>query len=78
MTVLSLTLGLIGECISYSNILIFNPKLVKSVKDIIKTIQGKGREENKKIEGTGFGYPRNGLIDYSVMYLDRVYVYIVL
>lgn len=52
----------------------FNPKLIKAVKDIIRSVHGKGREENKKIEGTGFGYPKNGLLDYAIFYLDRIFV----
>lgn len=76
MITLCLTLGLISEGYPSSNLLVFNPKLLKSVRDIIRAVQGKGREENKKIEGTGFGYQKNGLLDYAIYYLDRIFVFI--
>jgi hypothetical protein len=51
---------------------------MKMIKEIIKNIQGRGREENKKVEGTSFGYPKNGLLDYPIFYLERLFVKIII
>ncbi len=50
-----------------------NPKYFKSIKEVCKLIQGKGREENKKLEGTNFGFHRHGILDYPFIYLERLY-----
>lgn len=72
---LSLAFGLISECMANGTMLVFNTKFMKSIKEIIKNIQGRGREENKKIEGTCFGFPRNALLDYPIAYLEKTLVY---
>ena len=50
-----------------------NPRYFKSIKEICKLVQGKGREENKKLEGTNFGFHRNGILDYAFIYLEKLY-----
>jgi hypothetical protein len=54
--------------------MIFNPKFIKSIKEVIKNTQGRGREENKKLEGTCFGFLKNAILDYPLCYLDKVFV----
>jgi hypothetical protein len=41
---------------------------------MIKGMQGRGRDENKKIEGTCFGFPKNAILDYPFLYLEKVFV----
>jgi len=57
-----------------NNFIIINPKLFRTIKDVIKFLQGKSKEENKKIEGTSFGFPRMALLDYPVIYLEKIFV----
>jgi hypothetical protein len=52
----------------------YNQKLIKSIKDMIKAMQGRGRDENKKLEGTCFGFPKNAILDYPFLYLEKVFV----
>jgi len=54
--------------------MIFNQKFIKIIKDLIRGIQGRGRDENKKIEGTCFGFPRNAIFDYPLNYLEKIFV----
>jgi fused-like protein len=71
---LSLSFGLLCECINISQtFFVFNPKFIKLIKEIVKGIQGRGKEENKKIEGTSFGFPRNAILDYPFMYLEKIF-----
>ena len=37
-------------------------------------MQGRGRDENKKIEGTVFGFPKNAILDYPLLYLEKIFV----
>jgi len=74
-----LAIGLIIECLNLpanisNNFIIINPKLFRIIKDVIKFLQGKSKEENKKIEGTSFGFPRMALLDYPVIYLEKIFV----
>lgn len=41
---------------------------------MIKAMQNRGREENKKLEGTCFGFPKNAILDYPFLYLEKVFV----
>ncbi len=41
---------------------------------MIKAMQGRGRDENKKLEGTCFGFPKNAILDYPFLYLEKVFV----
>jgi len=41
---------------------------------VLKFLQGKSKEENKKIEGTSFGFPKMALLDYPVIYLEKIFV----
>jgi hypothetical protein len=52
----------------------YNQKFIKAIKDMIKTMQGRGRDENKKLEGTFFGFPKNAILDYPFLYLEKVFV----
>lgn len=72
-TILCLTFGLLSECMSLSNTFImFNPKYVKMIKEIIRNAKGKGRDDNKKLEGTGLGYLHTAILDYPIMYLEKI------
>ena len=73
---LCISIGLLAECIfipgtnQYVNV---SNKYVKSIKDIIKNVQGKGKEENKKLEGTSFGFLKFAIFDYPIMFLERIF-----
>jgi hypothetical protein len=54
--------------------MIFNSKFIKIMKDMVRGMQGRGRDENKKIEGTCFGFPKNSILDYPMMYLEKIFV----
>jgi hypothetical protein len=54
--------------------MIFNQKFIKSIKDMIRGMQGRGRDENKKLEGTCFGFPKNSILDYPLIYLEKIFV----
>lgn len=54
--------------------MIFNQKFIKSIKDMTRGMQGRGRDENKKIEGTCFGFPKNAILDYPFMYIEKIFV----
>ena len=72
---MSIAFGLHTECIGMSsNFYMFNAKYLKSIKEIVRGIQGRGKEENKKIEGTSFSFPKTGILDYAFMYLDKIFV----
>lgn len=74
---INLSFGLISELISHpslgSQFIAINQKHFKTIKEAVKLVQGKGREENKKLEGTNFGFHRRGIIDYSMIYLEKLY-----
>ena len=42
------------------------------MRELIKGLQGKGKEENKKLEGSNFGFPKFGIIDYPLLYIERL------
>jgi fused-like protein len=52
---------------------VFNTKFIKLIKEIVKGTQGRGKEENKKIEGTSFGFPKNAILDYPFIYLEKIF-----
>jgi hypothetical protein len=60
-----------------SNFILINSKLFRTIKDVIKYLQGKSKEENKKIEGTSFGFPKIALLDYPIIYLEKIFVKII-
>jgi len=75
---MSLSFGLIAELINSGNnvgqqYISVNARYFKAIKDITKLVQGKGRDENKKLEGTNFGFHRAGILDYPLLYLERLY-----
>jgi hypothetical protein len=39
---------------------------------LIKGLQGKGKDENKKLEGSNFGFQKFGIVDYPLLYLERL------
>lgn len=41
---------------------------------MIRGMQGKGKDENKKMEGTCFGFPKNAILDYPLFYLEKTFV----
>jgi hypothetical protein len=47
---------------------------MQSIVEAVRILQGRGKEELKKIEGTQFGFHTKGLIDYLFIYLDTVFV----
>jgi hypothetical protein len=72
---MSIAFGLHTECATMtSNFLVFNNKYLKSIKEIVRGTQGRGKEEYKKIEGTSFSFPKTGILDYPFMYLDKIFV----
>ncbi len=74
----AVTIGLIAELITSSylptnlQITFLSPKLYKNIRELIKGLQGKGREENKKLEGSNFGFQKFGIIDYPLVYLEKL------
>jgi hypothetical protein len=54
--------------------MMFSPKFIKLIKDMVRGMQGRGRDENKKIEGTCFGFPKNAILDYPMTYLEKIFV----
>ena len=40
---------------------------------MIKNSKGRGRDENKKIEGTQFGYLNTALLDYLLFYIEKIF-----
>ena len=72
-TILCLTFGLLSECMAMSSKFnIFNPKFLKIIKETIRNSPGRGRDENKKLEGTSFGYPSIAILDYPLLYLEKI------
>lgn len=57
-----------------TNFIIISSKLFRTIKDVIRYLQGKSKEENKKIEGTSFGFPKIALLDYPIIYLEKIFV----
>ena len=51
-----------------------NNSMIKFVKDVVKSLQGKGKEENRKLEGNSFGFLKNGILDYPIIFLERLFV----
>ena len=74
----SVTVGLVAELLSSSHLStqlqmsFLSPKLYKNIKELIKNLQGKGKEENKKLEGSNFGFQKFGIIDYPLFYLEKL------
>lgn len=50
-----------------------NGRYLKLIKETCKLVQGKGRDENKKLEGTNFGFHRYGILDYPFIYIEKLY-----
>ena len=72
-TILCLTFGLLSEALTLNpNFKIFNSKLMKKIKEMIRNSPGRGRDENKKLEGTQFGYLNNTILDYPLFYLEKI------
>lgn len=72
-TILCLSYGLLSECmVMSSKFNIFNPKFMKMIKEIIRNSPGRGRDDNKKLEGTSFGYPSIAILDYPLLYLEKI------
>ena len=42
-----------------------------SEEEMIRNSRGRGRDENKKLEGTQFGYLNNTILDYPLFYLEK-------
>ena len=73
-TILCLSFGLLAELINLgNNFLIFNGKLyLKKIKEMIRNSPGRGRDDNKKLEGTQFGYLNIAILDYPLIYLSKI------
>ena len=72
-TVLCLSFGLLAEAFTInSKFYIFNSKLLRKIKEMIRNSQALGREQNKKIEGTQFGYLGTAILDYPLYYVEKV------
>ena len=78
---LALSFGLLAECLHIENSYKFinqissiNSKYIKSIKELVKSVQTKGKEETKKLEGTNFGFLKCTILDYCLIYLERLFV----
>ncbi len=72
-TILCLSFGLLSECLSLNlNYFIFDAKIMRKIKEMIRNSQGRGRDENKKLEGTQFGYLNTAILDYLLFYLEKI------
>ena len=75
ITILCLSFGLLSECLSSnSNYYIFDSKILKKIKEMIRNSRGRGRDENKKLEGTQFGYLNTAILDYLLFYLEKIII----
>ena len=73
ITILCLSFGLLAECLeSNSNYYIFDAKILRKIKEMIRNSRGRGRDENKKLEGTQFGYLNTAILDYLLFYLEKI------
>ena len=74
ITILCLSFGLLAECLSSnSSYYIFDSKILRKIKEMIRNSKGRGREEIKKIEGTQFGYLNTALLDYLLLYIEKIF-----
>ena len=75
ITILCLSFGLLAECLSSnSNYYIFDAKILRKIKEMIRNSRGRGRDENKKLEGTQFGYLNTAILDYLLFYLEKILI----
>ncbi len=75
ITILCLSFGLLAECLtSNSNYYIFDAKILRKIKEMIRNSRGRGRDENKKLEGTQFGYLNTAILDYLLFYLEKIII----
>ena len=73
ITILCLSFGLLAECLTLnSNCYTFDAKILKKIKEMIRNSRGRGRDENKKLEGTQFGYLNTAILDYLLFYLEKI------
>ena len=73
ITILCLSFGLLAECLSLNpSYYIFDAKILKKIKEMIRNSRGRGRDENKKLEGTQFGYLNIAILDYLLFYLEKI------
>ena len=45
---------------------------MRKIKEMIRNSRGRGRDENKKLEGTQFGYLNTAILDYLLFYLEKI------
>lgn len=73
-----MTIGLIAELIASPwvptnlQVSFLSPKLYKNMRELIKGLQGKGKDENKKLEGSYFGFQKYGILDNPLLYMERL------
>ena len=73
ITILCLSFGLLAECLSSNgDYYIFDAKILKKIKEMIRNSRGRGRDENKRLEGTQFGYLNTAILDYLLFYLEKI------
>ena len=73
ITILCLSFGLLAECLSSnSNYYTMDVKILNKLKEMIRNSRGRGRDENKKLEGTQFGYLNTAILDYLLFYLEKI------
>ena len=73
ITILCLSFGLLAECLTLNtNCYIFDAKILRKIKEMIRNSRGRGRDENKKLEGTQFGYLNTAILDYLLFYLEKI------
>lgn len=47
---------------------------MKAIKEMIRNALGKGKDDNKKLEGTSYCYLSTALLDYPLQYLEKITV----
>ena len=73
ITILCLSFGLLAECLtSNANYYAMDAKILGKIKEMIRNSRGRGRDENKKLEGTQFGYLNTAILDYLLFYLEKI------
>ena len=71
--ILCLSFGLLAECLtSDSNYYTMDVKILSKIKEILVNSRGRGLDENKKLEGTQFGYLNNTILDYLLFYIEKI------
>ncbi len=64
---------LLEECLTLNaNCYTFDAKILRKINEMIRNSRGRGRDENKKLEGTQFGYLNTAILNYLLFYLEKI------